>query len=332
MADFAAEASPTGQTSTGLAIGVDVGGSKLAAGLVAADGRVVSRAREDTPATDPEAIDGVIAAVARRLADDEGVWPAPVGVGAAGLVDLDGLVRYAPNVAWANYPLQARLRERLGPDVTVENDANAAAWGEYRVGSAAAARASMLMLTVGTGVGGGRVAGDSLAKGATGLGAEFGHIIVSDGGPGCGCGNAGCLEAVASGNAIGRAAAEALAADEPPADSAVRGLGELTGKSVTTAAHGGDPFAHELVAGRGRWLGVGIASLVNALDPELVVVGGGAIEAGELLLDPARQAYHARLIARGHREPPGLVRASLGDDAGVVGAALAALEASGCPG
>ncbi|HWB72366.1 MAG TPA: ROK family protein [Egibacteraceae bacterium] len=135
----------------------------------------------------------------------------PVGVGAAGVVDLDGRVRYAPNIDWADYPLRAELEALLDVAVTVDNDANAAAWGEYAAGAAAAA-SSVVMLTVGTGVGGGLIIDGRLVRGAGGLGAEFGHLIVSEGGPRCPCGNHGCLEALASGNAIGRVAREALQA------------------------------------------------------------------------------------------------------------------------
>ncbi|HWB72374.1 MAG TPA: ROK family protein [Egibacteraceae bacterium] len=164
-------------------------------------------------------------------------------------------------------------------------------------------------------------------RGAGGLGGEFGHLIVSEGGPRCPCGNHGCLEALASGNAIGRVAREALQADAVPAGSALRTLGEVTGRSVTVAAHRGDEFAAQVVARCGFWLGVGMASLVNALDPELVVVGGGAMEAGRLLLDPARTALAERVVGRAHRNLPQVVRAQLADDAGLVGAALLALEA-----
>lgn len=308
-----------------MAVGVDVGGTKLAAGLVAADGSILARAREDTPARDPEAVVELIATVARRLAADAGAATLPVGVGAAGIVDLDGSVRYAPNLDWSDYPLRSELEERLPAAVTVDNDANAAAWGEYAAGAAAAA-GSLVMLTVGTGVGGGLVLDGRLVRGAQGLGAEFGHIVVLEGGPRCPCGNRGCLEALGSGSAIGRIAREALEAGDVPEDSALRALSEVTGKSVTIAAHHGDAFAAEVVARCGFWLGVGIASLVNALDPDLVVVGGGAMQAGRLLLDPARDAFAERVMGRAHRDLPRIVRAQLADDAGLVGAALLALD------
>jgi glucokinase len=309
----------------GLAIGVDIGGTRLRAGLVSPDGGIVARSHLATPARDAEAITRLAVELVTEVRNAHEVGAARVGVGAAGLIDLDGVVRFAPNVEWADYPLREVLAKRLGVPVTVDNDANAAAWGEYRAGAGVDARSSLLMLTIGTGVGGGLVEANTLMRGANGLGAELGHIIVQEGGPLCGCGNRGCLEALASGNAIGRVAREALAAGEAPADSALVGLDEVTGKAVTVAAEAGDAFAAEVLARCGFWLGVGMASLVNALDPEIVVLGGGGIQAGEFLLGPAREAFTTRVIGRAHRTLPPIVRAQLGDDAGLVGAALLAL-------
>jgi glucokinase len=183
------------------------------------------------------------------------------------------------------------------------------------------------MLTIGTGVGGGIVSEGRLVRGATGFGAELGHMIVVEGGPSCACGNRGCLEAVASGTAIGRAAQAAIAAGAVPADSLLHGLDELTGKTVTAAARSGDAAAVEAVASVGRWLGVGIASLINAMDPEVVVLGGGGMNAGDLLLGPARASARERVMGSAHRKMPPILAAELGDDAGVVGAGLLAVGA-----
>ncbi len=313
----------------GLAVGVDVGGTKLAAGLVAADGSVVERVRRDTPADERDAIVPLIAEVARDLVDRHGLSRVPVGVGAAGLVDRDGTVRFAPNIAWVDYPLRAELQALLDGPVTVDNDANVAAWGEYRAGAGTAAGDSLVMLTLGTGVGGGLVLEGALMRGANGLAAEFGHVIVDEGGPRCSCGNRGCLEPLASGTAIGRIARVGLADGSAPAGSTLRAVprDEVTGKSVTVAAHAGDAYAASVLATAGFWLGVGISSLVDALDPALVVVGGGAIQAGELLLEPARAAAAERILGRRHRTVAPIVRAQLADDAGLVGAALLALAA-----
>lgn len=309
-----------------LAVGLDVGGTKVAAGLVGADGTLVSRTRRGTPAGSPDAILDLLVDCVDELTEVEGVDSVPVGVGAAGLIDLHGNVRYAPNIDWADYPLGPLLAKRLDVRVVVENDANAAAWGEYQHGAGKGVDHGMLMLTIGTGVGGGLIEDGRLVRGAGGLGAEFGHLIVSEGGPQCGCGNLGCLEALASGNAIGRTAAEALAAGTVSAGSRLHELAEVTGKTVTVAAHAGDPDAARVLERCGFWLGVGIASLVNALDPALVVIGGGAMQAGELLLEPARAAYRERLMGRAHRTMPEVVRAQLADEAGIIGAALLALD------
>jgi len=306
----------------GLAVGLDVGGTKIAAGLVGADGSVLLRERLSTP-DDTEALFELLVDAALRLS--QGQVDIPVGVGAAGLVSHDGVIRYAPNISWVDEPLQQRLAERLGVAVTIDNDASAAAWGEFRVGAGSAVR-SMAMLTLGTGVGGGLVIDERLVRGASGFGSEFGHIIVDEGGPACPCGNHGCLEPLASGTAIGRIARERLAGGQVPAGSALHRLDAVTGKAVTVAAHAGDAAAREVLATAGFWLGVGIASLCNAVDPELVVIGGGAIQAGELVLEPARRAFVERLIGAAQRRPTKIVRASLSDDAGLVGAALLSLD------
>lgn len=320
----------------GLAVGIDIGATKLAGGLVAADGSVLARARADTPPGPGDAIVEACAELTAGLLAGAGAGGAgaggvlegvpPVGVGAAGMIDLDGVVRFAPNIGWEDYPLRDRLTARLRTPVVVDNDANAAAWGEFRAGAAREARTSMVMLTLGTGVGGGLVLGGRLLRGARGLGAELGHVVVRDGGARCPCGNRGCLEAYASGTAMGRRAAERLRAGEVGEDSPLHGLVEVTGKTVTLAAHAGDPVAVEIVAEAGYWLGVGITSMVNALDPEVVVLGGGAMQAGELLLSPAREIVAARVMGARHRELPPVVRSGLADDAGFVGAALLALE------
>lgn len=303
------------------AVGVDIGGTKLLAGLVGPEGAVLARRRLRTPPEGGAAVAAAVVEVVRALWQEAGSGPLPVGVGAAGLIDLDGTVRYSPNIpGWDGTPLRAELTAALGVDVYVDNDANVAAWGEFRAG-AGRHEGSLLMLTVGTGIGGGLVQRGALLRGREGLAAEFGHMIVHEGGPTCACGNHGCLEALAGGRAIARVAREGLARGE---ESALATLAALSGKDVTRAAEGGDAFAHRVLEECGFWLGVGIASLVNALDPALVVVGGGAMQAGELLLAPARAAYAARVLGDAHRTAPLVVPATLGDDAGMVGAALLA--------
>lgn len=315
----------TPAADSGIAVGVDVGGTKLAAGLVAADGSVLARARHDTPSGGADIVD-LIVDITAEFTRTHNLGTVPVGVGAAGLISLDGAVRFAPNIDWSDFPLGAALRQRLDQPITVDNDANAAAWGEFRLGAGRNAHHSLVMLTVGTGVGGGLVLEDRLLRGSGGMAGELGHMAVLEGGPRCPCGSLGCLEALASGTAIARFARDAAEGGRLSGALAAIPVGELTGKAVTIAAHAGDNEAVEILATAGRWLGVGIAALIAAFDPEVVVLGGGAMQAGHLLLEPAAAAAGERLIGRGHRELAPIVQATLGDDAGLVGAALLAME------
>lgn len=317
---------PEGTGSSGIAVGVDVGGTKLAAGLVSADGSVLDRVRADTPDTADGIVDAIVEVV-ERFSTRHNLAQVPVGVGAAGLMSADGTVRFAPNLPWKNFPLREELVGRLPGVVTVDNDANVAAWGEYRFGAGRHAHQSLVMLTVGTGVGGGLVLGDRLLRGDGGMAGELGHLAVLEGGPECPCGATGCLEALASGTAIARFAREARQAGSIAATSPLASIpvDDITGKEVTIAAHAGDPDAVELLTAAGRWLGVGIASLIAAFDPEIVVMGGGAMQAGHLLLEPAIAAAGERLVGRGYRDMCPIVAAELGDDAGMIGAAALAL-------
>jgi glucokinase len=311
-----------------LAIGVDAGGTKIQGLLVDVGiGEILDRRLVESPAEDAEASAEAIVTVARELmADRDGVRV--LGVGAAGMVDRAGVMRYAPNVAWRDFPLRERVEQAVGLPTLVDNDANVAAWGEFRFGAGRDA-ADMLLVTVGTGIGGGIVSNGQLFRGSHGFAAEIGHIIVEPGGPLCGCGNLGCWEQVASGRAIGRLGRQA-AAENP--ESLMVGLAgghpeTITGVEVTLAAQRGDRVAIRILAEVGRRLGEGIAGLVNVLDPEIVVVGGGAIEAGDLLLEPARRAFVDSVEAPDHRPHVPILAAALANDAGAVGAAdLAWLE------
>jgi glucokinase len=308
---------------------VDAGGTKVAGVLIDchSNGRVVRRRVVEMPAEDAEAAIRTVVAVARGLmGDEEGV--AAVGVGAAGMVDLAGVMRFAPNLPWREVPLRQRLEAALGIPTLVDNDANVAAWGEFRFGAGRDVE-NMLLVTVGTGIGGGIVWGGRLMRGANGFAAEIGHFIVEPGGPRCGCGNLGCWEQMASGRAIGRLGRRA-AADHPESTMVqLAGMApdSVDGPIVTEAAAKGDPVAIGVLSEVGRRLGEGIAGLVNILDPELVVIGGGAVEAGDLLLQPARRAYAEAVEGHEYRPPVPIVPATMGNDAGAVGAAdLAFLE------
>jgi glucokinase len=309
-----------------LAIGLDVGGTKIAGGVVATDGTVTERI-PDVP-TPPE--DGTATLAALRQITDElrGRHPGieAIGVGAAGLVEWpDGRIRWAPNNAYRALPLRQLLQEATGLPVIVDNDANTAAWAEACLGENAR---YMALLTVGTGLGGGLILDGQLYRGTTGIGAEVGHIVVDPlSSHQCGCGNFGCLESVASGSALGRYGREAAAA-HPGSQLALMAGDPLnvTGKTVFAAAQAGDPIAREQFAKAGRWLGVGIASLVTLFEFELIVVGGGVAAAGELLLAPARASFEQFIFAHAHRHLPSIIPARLGPEAGWIGAAILALD------
>ncbi len=305
-----------------LAVGIDVGGTKIAGGVVDDAGKVVARQRVKSPAKDPEAIVATIRRMVLDLAADHQV--SCVGVAAAGFVDQErAVVRYSPNLSWSDVPLRDWLQRALDLPVVVENDANAAAWGEYQFGAAAQVR-HLLMVTVGTGVGGGAVIRDRLLRGGFGSATEVGHIRMVPGGLVCGCKRLGCWEQYASGSALVRETRARALADPAAAAAVLARAGgaveRIKGPMVTTAAQEGDPFAIACLAETGRWLGEGLATLVAVLDPELVLVGGGVADAGELLLGPAREAFGRTLTAADARPQPVIRLASLGNDAGMIGA------------
>lgn len=306
-----------------LTIGVDIGGTKIAAGVVDDDGHLLATVRRQTAAADPAAIEDEVAEAVAELSAAHQVQA--VGVAAAGFVDAQrGVVLFAPNLAWREEPLQADLAARIGLPVVIENDANAAAWGEFRFGAAREAD-DVVLVTVGTGLGGGIVVRGELLRGQVGIAAELGHLRVVPNGLRCGCGNRGCWEQYASGSALERDARELVTSGGLYAARLRELCGgdsdQLRGQMVTVAAAEGDAAATELLADLGRWLGEGLASVAAVLDPALFVVGGGVVEAGELLLGPARLALARQLTGRTHRPQIPLVPATLGNTAGMIGAA-----------
>ena len=306
-----------------LSIGVDIGGTKIAAGVVDAAGSIVSEARRATPSADAEQVEALVVEVVEELRARHDVIA--VGIGAAGWVDASRhTVLFAPNLAWRNTPLSDDLAEHIDLPLVVENDANAAAWGEYRFG-AGEQDPDTIVLTIGTGIGAGLIIDGTLRRGRFGIGGEPGHVRVVPGGRLCGCGNRGCWEQYCSGKALVRAAKEV--ATERPADAArllelaggdVEGI---NGPVVTKAAQEGDQAAVDCFDEIGRWLGQGLADLAAVLDPGRFVIGGGVAEAGELLLKPARENYAAVLSGRGYRPLAEVVAARLGAEAGLIGAA-----------
>ena len=292
----------------GLAIGVDVGGTKIAAGVVDERGQVITSMRRPTPSHDRvEVADTIAALVTDLIAAMRTERPqdevTAVGIGAAGWIDRDrATVLFAPNLAWRNEPLRDEVARRVGLPVVVENDANAMAWAEYRFG-AGRGHTDLVCVTVGTGIGGGLVLDGRLQRGAFGIGAEMGHMIMVPGGLPCGCGNRGCWEQYASGRALVRLARE-MATSTPSAARAMlggRSPEELTGPDITAAARDGDPAATKCFEEIGHWLGRGLASLAAVLDPSRFVIGGGVSDAGELLVGPTRSQFRADLPGRGHR-------------------------------
>ncbi len=298
------------------AIGVDIGGTKVLAALVDPAGRVLDTEATETPghgeglerATPAEVEDALVDVVGRLLAVH---GRCPVGVAAAGFVDRDAQrVRFAPHLPWRDEPLSPLLTKRLAGrilgDVLVDNDATAALWAEARFGAARQVR-DAVMITLGTGIGGGLLVHGRLHRGTNGMAGEYGHMqVVPDGRP-CECGRKGCWEQYCSGRALARAAAEAGS--------------DLSGPALTTAAREGDPVALSAYEQVGRWLGLGAANLVAAFDPPLVVVGGGVSAAGDLLLGTARESMAGSLVGAGYRDLPDLMAAELGPLAGVIGIA-----------
>lgn len=313
------------------AIGLDIGGTKVAGAIVGEDGTVLAETRRNTPeSSDVATMNDLLRTMVEALrADPAAEGLAGIGVGAAGTVEWPvGRIRWAPNNEYREWDLRAYLESATGLPAVVDNDGNVAGLAEARLGDTR--HDDMVLLTVGTGVGAGIVLGGAIYRGPHGLGAEVGHMNVNPDGPRCGCGNYGCLEAVASGTALTRMGRSAAAGDP---DGMIATLaradgadGEVTGEHVTRAAMAGDGTAKALVQRLGRSLGIGIASINAIFEVEVVMIGGGLVDAGELLLDPARRAAHEFAYAPGARPVPPVVPATYKGDAGKIGAALLALE------
>ena len=306
-----------------LSIGVDIGGTKIAAGVVDDGGAIIAATTRSTPATDTALIEAAVADAVDELRRDHEV--VGVGVGAAGFVGADRrTVNFAANLAWRQHPLADQLERLTDLPVVVENDANAAGWAEYRFGAATEAK-HMLMVTVGTGLGGAIVMDGQLVRGSGGFAGEIAHMVAVPDGQWCGCGRRGCLEQYTAGTAMVRTAKRRAESGDPLLDTLVQAAGgsiaAIDGPLITQLAQQGDPGAKELIAEIGTWLGMGMASISALLDPEVVVVGGGVAAAGDLLLDPARESYAKNLTARLHRPLAPFVLASMGNRAGIVGAA-----------
>jgi len=312
-------------------VGIDIGGTKIAGALVSESGEILRELKVPSPANDSQALQAAVVSMVNELRQGQEILA--VGVAAAGFIDANqAVVVYSPNLSWRNEPLKAKLEADLGIPVFIENDANAAGWAEYRFGAGRGSH-HMMMLTIGTGVGGAIVANGELFRGAFGIGAELGHSNFIPNGKACGCGQKGCLEQYGSGTALLNSAKELIASGSPDSSRLAELAtlkGELTGVEVYQAIQEGDKGALRLLGELGTNLGMAVASFTAILDPEIMVIGGGVSAAGELLLEPIRAAYLEHLPARGFRPELEIVAAQLHNDAGLVGVAdLARLHSVG---
>jgi glucokinase len=306
-----------------LTIGIDVGGTKIFAGVVDAAGRMVEKLKRSTPAASPEQTARVIGEAILELLGRHKVGA--VGIGAAGFVDsVRSKILFAPNLAWRDEPLKQQVEEHVGLPVVVENDANAAAWAETSLG-AARGYEHVIFIGVGTGIGAGIVINGQLYRGRWGIAGEPGHYRVVPEGRLCGCGNRGCWEQYASGNALVAEAREFARRSPGPAVRLLQlggGVAEgINGPEVTQAAREGDAVALRCFEIVGGWLGQGLAALAAVLDPECFVIGGGVSEAGDLLIGPAQAAFADALPGGSYRQHAEIRLAQLGADAGLIGAA-----------
>jgi glucokinase len=313
-----------------LTVGIDIGGTKVLGAVVDPAGQVLALERRPTEGHDVSKVEDTIVDVVAGFSQQYDV--AAVGIGAAGFVDVTRtVVMFSPHLNWRREPLRARVAERIRLPVVVDNDANTMGLAECRFGAGRGHR-FVLCVTMGTGIGGALVLDNRVYRGANGMAGEFGHMQVVQDGHRCECGNRGCWEQYASGNALLRDARELIRTSSPMAhrlSALVEGDADaLQGPQITEAAREGDPLSIELLADVGRWLGVGLAGMAAAFDPGCIIVGGGLSEAGELLLEPTRQAFSRSLTGRGHREEPAIVRAELGPNAGFIGAADMARSAA----
>lgn len=306
------------------AIGVDLGGTKMLLGVLDGESKTVWESRERSAGEgENELVELLVREIAEARAEREGVEA--IGMGIPATIDHEkGLAIAAVNLPIENLPIRDLVVERTGLPTFVDNDANVAALAEHLFGAARGTK-NAVMLTIGTGIGGGLILGGEIYRGSIGAGAELGHMAIQMDGPGCqgNCPNRGCVEALASGTALGR---EGLAAAESNPESAIGkllGKGDpVDGKAVTVAALNGDETAIEVFDLVGSRLGVALASYANIFEPEVIVVGGGVMAAGDLLLDPARRELQARALTPMNRTP--VVPAELGSDAGMIGAAAMA--------
>jgi glucokinase len=305
-------------------IGVDLGGTKMAVGVVDSEQQVHYQGREPSTGLSEEKL---IEELAEELGEAKQARPdvLAAGLGIPATIDRDrGLAIHAVNLTITDVPIRDLMQERIGLPVFVDNDANVAALAEFLYGAGRGAT-DVVMLTIGTGIGGGLILNGEVYRGSTGAAAELGHIVIEEDGPPCqgNCPNHGCVEALASGTAIAKAGKAAAERNPDSALGKALAEGPIAGRTVTDLALAGDEPAREVVAEAGRRIGVALSSLANIFDPDVFVIGGGVSAVGDLLLDPAREELRSRALPPQNERPVKL--AELGGDAGMVGAAAMAL-------
>ena len=304
------------------AIGIDLGGTNLKAGLVDKGGKILHRFSIKTKSNADsqtisyqifELIDEIIRSAHLEKSDILGI-----GLGSPGLVDKKGeTILFSPNLPrWRNIPIKLLVAERFSKPCVLENDANAATWGEKWVGAGKEV-SSLVMLTLGTGIGGGIVIDNKLWRGTNNVAAEIGHMVIQMDGPQCSCGNYGCIEAFASATAMVRRFKELL---KSGASSSLKNCGEITAKMINDAALQGDKASLDIIEETGRYLGIALVNIMHILNPEMIVLTGGMIGSGELLMNPIRQVTSQRAFEVSYRDTK-IVFSQLGNDAGIIGAA-----------
>lgn len=310
------------------AIGLDIGGTKILGAVVTRDGTIVDEHRVPSQPEWP-AMRAAILELVDELRGRNGAISA-LGVGAAGMVDRDGTIHYAPNVpGFRSLPVQAEIGEATGLATVVDNDANTAVYAEHQLGAARGATDAML-ITLGTGIGGGMIVDGRVLRGAHGFAAEVGHFQIDPNGPWCACGERGHWEALASGTALGRMAREAAAHGEAPSilERAGGAADRITGLHVSQAAHDRAPDALELVDRYAFLVAIGLVGLANIFDPAVIAIAGGLVNDGDLYLAPIRRHFLGHIEGSQHRVTPEIVPSALGEHAGVIGAAILAIDSA----